>query len=108
MTSKLQRKQAAPCFPDTIPDCACPFEHWHVGPTNICLDIHFEEDGSVHFLMDAGDWDNEHTAHGLQNMDEAREAAFAWAEKLLDRIERGHSIIQPRELAALIESRQRI
>lgn len=76
-------KPAEPCFPETIPDCDCPFEHWHIGTNNACLDVHFEEDGSVHCILDVGDWDAETTMTGKADMDAARTAAFAWAAPLI-------------------------
>lgn len=63
----------------TIPDCDCPYEHWHVGISNTCLDIHFEDDGSVHVTLDASDWEAETIFHGATCLADIREYAFSWA-----------------------------
>lgn len=63
----------------TMPECDCPFEHWHIN--GVCLDIHFEDDGSCHVLIDSGEADDEMTLEGMASLDEARPLAFAWAER---------------------------
>lgn len=63
---------------DTLPDCTCPHEHWHIGHAGCCLDIHFEEDGSVHVTLDAYDWQDEIVLHGVSTLAEASAIALAW------------------------------
>lgn len=79
----IKMLQTELCFPETAPDCDCPFEHWHIGQINACLDVHFEDDGSVHCILDVGDWDTEVTFDGIADMQTARIAAFAWAAPLI-------------------------
>lgn len=71
------------CDPAVAPDCDCPFEHWHVGEAPTCLDIHFEEDGSVHARIDAGDWEAEVFFKDVHAMEQARVLAFEWAASKL-------------------------
>lgn len=61
-----------------VAECACPHEHWHVGRAGCCLDVHFEDDGLVRVLLDAGDFDDEVEFSDLADMEAARAAAFAW------------------------------
>lgn len=61
----------------TVPDCPCPWEHWHLN--GCCLDVHFEEDKSLHLHLDAGDWEQEARIEDVKDMDEARELAIEWA-----------------------------
>lgn len=66
----------------TLPDCRCPFEHWHWG--GWCIDVHFEDDGSVHARVehpDCGEWDTHYV--GIDDMDGARSFAAAWAEHVI-------------------------
>lgn len=65
----------------TLPDCDCPFEHWHVGHGGVCLDVHLEEDGTTHAILDAGDWQEEVTGRGHSSIEEAREWALQWASE---------------------------
>ncbi len=66
-------------FEDLKPDCDCPHEHWHV--LHHCLDIHFEPDGSAHVLLIGEDeWD--FFVNPGATMDQARSAAFSWAEDM--------------------------
>lgn len=77
----MKRELAMECPVEfgTVPDCDCPYEHWHIGHAGCCLDIHLEEDGSVHVILETGDWDRETSFLGLSSLDEARERAFVWA-----------------------------
>ena len=61
----------------TVPDCLCPYEHWHIN--GVCLDVHVEEDGSLHMHLDAGDWEQDARIEDVKDMDEARELAIEWA-----------------------------
>lgn len=63
----------------TLPDCDCPYEHWHVGIGGCCLDIHVEENGDLHVTLNAGDWDADTTFRGVTTIEQARPLAFAWA-----------------------------
>jgi hypothetical protein len=58
------------------PECDCPMAHLHVD--GVCLEVHYEPDGSVHALSDAGDWQDETTLHDCRDLDEAKERALAW------------------------------
>ena len=60
-------------------ECGCPVEEWvHCA---VGLLIHYEPDGSLEVVADAGDW--EHTlALKAADMDAARREAFAWVEAL--------------------------
>lgn len=63
----------------TMPDCSCPHEHWHIGAAaGSCLDMHLEEDGSVHITLAWGDDDRELEAKGAVGVHEARAIAFGW------------------------------
>ncbi len=67
----------------TVPDCACPHEHWHIGAAaGSCLDVHLEEDGSAHITFDWGDCEREILVTGIAGMDEARAIAFGWLDAL--------------------------
>lgn len=63
----------------TMPDCACPYEHWHLmSLAGSCLDVHLEEDGSAHFRFDGDGIEVELTVDGCTDLGEARQRAFAW------------------------------
>ncbi len=57
------------------PECACPYVHLHVD--GCCLEAHYEPDGSVHVLADAGDWNDETTIQAT-DLDDARRQALEW------------------------------
>lgn len=67
-----------------LPDCDCPYEHWHLPEYGACLDVHFEPDNSVHVLI-LGDetFEAQTTFQGIPDMIQARAKAFAWAETKL-------------------------
>jgi hypothetical protein len=58
------------------PECDCPLIHLHVD--GVCLEVHYEPDGSVHVLSDAGDWQDETTLLGCRDLADARDLALAW------------------------------
>lgn len=66
----------------TMPDCDCPFEHWHIGRAGTCLDVHLEEDGTAHFFLDTGDSDAEIEMPAM-TLEQARTEAFRWAAPLI-------------------------
>jgi len=84
----MRRVLAMECPPffGTMPDCDCPWEHWHIGNAGCCLDVHFEEDRSVHVILQAGDLEHETTLHGVPDLGRARELAFAWAAPLIGEV----------------------
>jgi hypothetical protein len=59
------------------PECDCPMRHMHVD--GVCLEVHYEPDGSVHVLADAGDWQDE-TSLAAPDLDDACQQALAWFE----------------------------
>ncbi|MFZ5704947.1 MAG: hypothetical protein ACOY5R_06730 [Pseudomonadota bacterium] len=61
-------------------ECGCPEEEWVVG--NCTLIMHFEDDGSIHGLLDAGDWDADKTFRGFCSLDAARPSIFDWVASL--------------------------
>lgn len=67
-----------------LPECACPYQHWHIGQSGCCLDIHFEADGSCHAILFTGDGDEDETLfHGLSSIEQARPLAMAWAAPII-------------------------
>jgi hypothetical protein len=70
------------CDDSTAPDCACPFEHWHIGC--VCLDIHVEEEGYTHAILDAGDWQEEREFPGAATLEIGRPLAIEWARGRVD------------------------
>ncbi len=64
-------------YPDE--NCGCPVEEWLFRGINLML--HFEADGAVELLADAGDWDRE-VALKATTIEDAREEAFAWVRAL--------------------------
>lgn len=66
----------------TAPDCDCPWEHWHVGTSGMCLDVHIENDGSAHITLDWGDDGRELQIVGKLDLAQARHIAFAWVSLL--------------------------
>lgn len=67
----------------TEPDCACPYEHWHIGVAGCCLDIHVEEEGYTHIILGTGDDEFEHTLPGVTCLETARPLAMAWAAEMI-------------------------
>jgi hypothetical protein len=60
-------------------ECGCPEEFWIMD--NIEVIIHFEEDGSGHIFLDAGDWDHDFVVEA-NTMEGLRRAAIDWVESL--------------------------
>jgi hypothetical protein len=58
------------------PECDCPVRHLHVD--GVCLEVHYEPDGSVHALCDAGDWQDETTLVGVADLDDASARTLLW------------------------------
>ena len=54
-------------------ECGCPEEEFIY--KNICVMIHYEEDGSGHIILDAGDWEQEHFIQ-ISSFDELRQKAI--------------------------------
>lgn len=67
----------------TVPDCACPYEHWHIGIAGCCLDIHVEEEGYTHIILNTGDDEFEHTLPDVACLEAARPLAMAWASQII-------------------------
>ncbi len=67
----------------TLPDCDCPFQHWHIGGALTCLDVHFEEDASVHLRLYTGDYEAETILMGMSSLEQALPFAFRWAASLI-------------------------
>jgi hypothetical protein len=60
-------------------DCGCPVEDWVY--RSVCLQLHFEPDGSLEVFADTGDWQEE-VALKATTMESARAEAFAWVDRL--------------------------
>jgi hypothetical protein len=58
------------------PECDCPVAHLHLD--YVCVDVHFEADGSVHVLADAGDWQMDTDLIGVADLEDAKTKAIAW------------------------------
>lgn len=67
----------------TMPDCKCPHEHWHIGPAGACVDIHVEDEGYTHVMLDMGDLGHEVHLHGVSTLEAAKPIAFLWASTVL-------------------------
>lgn len=67
----------------TVPDCDCPFEHWHVGRAGCCLDVHVEEEGYTHAILSTGDDEFEKVFHGADTLDKGRPLAMSWAATMI-------------------------
>lgn len=66
----------------TMPECNCPFEHWHVD--RLCFDIHFEENGEVHLLVMGEDWESDTMLQNIPDLEAARPLAFTWLSTVID------------------------
>jgi hypothetical protein len=75
MTNSAVEDMTGVCDWLDAPECDCPHAHLHVD--GICVDVHYEPDGSVHVAVDSGDWDDETTLTAT-SLEDAKQQALAW------------------------------